>query len=773
MSKTPLLFTLLYIFCLGMVNAASLKEINGTIQPVVRYYQDKKLVQELLFKLSDGERITDTNGAEWMLSVTTRQVKERPDAQDYSLTWTLVKGNADAVAVGVEFSFAEWTSREFVFVPAIVYDGNRFDMIKIDYPPYWYDKKDWRLDMPTTTSIQQSLGKTGTGELEITTGNASTPLMAFHSPEKQRGWIVLTTQGSRYGNHGFIIEEDKQKAEGRFTITAPSVRAKRAAGTGEPSEDIAPDWKTGDTLTLQFRVYSFKSPAVKDLLKRFSEVRKDLNSAERKEVLPFSEAWKLYDRLFQQELWDESINMFCFDKPGSTKNWNGIWQLGWCGGGLNTMAMLLQGNGETRRRAIKNIETIFAKTQAPSGLFYAIGNGNEFAGFGFSKPFQYNETFVRSQGDWLYMAQRQFEVMESKGEKVPDSWLSGLQKQADAFARLWDKYGQFGQFVDVETGDICVGGSTSGAIVCGGLALASQTFGKNCHCGLDPQSPAKAKRYLKIAEAAAEKYYRDFVLKGYTTGGPGEILSAPDSESAFGLFESFTTLFEVTGNKKWLTYASDLLPICAGWTVSYDYIFPENSIMNKLDARSCGSVWASVANQHSAPGICTWSGDCLLRYFRATGDRRAIELLTDIAHGLPQYISRTDRPIGGLPSGGMCERVNLSDWEGKKNVGGNIFGRAVWCETAGMLTVTQLPGLYIQPNKGFYTVLDNIQVDLLETNRQGMCLRLSNPTSFPADVKVFSESAKQAKKTLFRMNEGDVQVIHLAVNETKEVWFGK
>ncbi|KAA6307498.1 hypothetical protein EZS27_040831, partial [termite gut metagenome] len=251
-----------------------------------------------------------------------------------------------------------------------------------------------------------------------------------------------------------------------------------------------------------------------------SEVRKDINPQKRKEVLPFSEVWKILDRLFQQERWNENINVYSYSKPGSTTSWGGIWQLGWCGGGQNTLAMLLQGNDETRQRALKNLETIFAKTQAPSGLFYVTGDGNEFA-----TGYQYNETLVRSQGDWLYMAQRQFQQIESTGGNVPPSWKSGLRKQADAFAWLWAKYEQFGQFVDVETGDICIGGSTSGAIVCGGLALASQTY--------------HVPRYLEVAEAAADKFYRDFVLKGYTTGGPGDILSAPDSESAFGLFESF------------------------------------------------------------------------------------------------------------------------------------------------------------------------------------------------------------------------------------------
>lgn len=133
------------------------------------------------------------------------------------------------------------------------------------------------------------------------------------------------------------------------------------------------------------------------------------------------------------------------------------------------------------------------------------------------------------------MAQKQFSLLQELQKNVPATWLGSLRKQADAFYRLWNKYRQVGQFVDVETGEICIGGSTAGAIVPAGLALASQTFGD--------------KKYLHAAEGLAEKFYTDYVLKGYTTGGPGEILSTPDSESAFGLFESYVTLYEVTGKR--------------------------------------------------------------------------------------------------------------------------------------------------------------------------------------------------------------------------------
>jgi hypothetical protein len=743
------------IFKLSNVYSAPDNVVGGTIRPVIRQYDSGQMVVGLTVPFVNGSRVTDHNGAEWELSVVSSSVKGDPDARDYQLTWTLRKGTATNVAVGVELTFDRWTGNEFVFVPAIVYDGNRFDVKRMGYPPYWYDKSEWRLDMPTTTTGLPALNDDSKHRIEINTGNASTPLMGFHSPEKQRGWILVTTQGSRFGDYGMSIEEFKECRETLFALMSPDVREFRPAKSDATIDASIGRWATGDTLAIRFRVYEFKSKEIKDFYRRFYEVRKVLNPAERKEVLPFSEADKLLNALYLNDRWDSTINMFCLSKPGSNPSWNFIWQLGWVGGGQCTLPLMIKGSKELRSNAIKNLDVIFSKTQTSSGFFNGFGNGIEFTSFGFSKAFKYNEAFVRSQGDWLYMAQRQFAEMESKGDVIPAHWKSGLKKQADAFVRLWTKYGQFGQFVDVNTGDICIGRSTAGAIVCGGLALASQTFND--------------RRYLEVAEKAAEKYYREYVTKGYTTGGPAEILSAPDSESAFGLFESFVTLYEVTRDKRWLDYSSDLLPICASWTVSYDYRFPEQSILGQLDARACGSVWASLSNKHSAPGICTWSGDCLLKYFRATNDQRALELLVDIAHGLPQYISRADRQIGHMPPGGICERVNLSDWEGKRAIGGNIFGSCAWCETAALLTVVQLPGIYVQPDKGIFAVFDNIKVERIADAKRRLHLRLTNPTSFPADVTVFSESSKQATQTPFRMDYSKLMTVHLEPNESKEL----
>ena len=727
----PLMMKAVAYWQIAILSIICAAQASGDVNPFVRYYDNARATNVLLINMHDGEEAADSNGVKWRLGVESKAVAGQADVQDYCLRWTLLAGQVQSASVGVVFEFKDWSPENFVLVPAAVYDGNRFDIKKIGYPPYWYDRNEWRIDMPTTMMPNPTLGRgPGGGRIHLTTGDASVPLLAYQSPSNKAGWMVQTVQGSRFGNHELIIEEDTGRSAARFEICTP------AAG-----------WKAGDTVTMPIRVYQFPAAGRIDMLRRLFEARKDLNPVRRKEELPFSAAWGLLRDLYRDHRWDERTGLFWFSDVGPGKTWNDIWQLGWCGGGQVTLPMLIQGDEQTRRRAMRNLDVIFTKTQAHSGFFYAIGNGDEFASFGFLQNFKYNECLVRSQGDWLYMAQRQFQHIRARGGTVPDHWMSGAKKEAEAFARVWDTYGQFGQFVDVETGDLCIGGSASGAIVPGGMALASRTFHK--------------KRFLDIAEAAARKYYRDFVLLGYTTGGPGEILSSPDSESAFALFESYMTLYEITGSAEWLRYAEELLPICASWTVSYDYNFPPSSAMGKIDAHSCGAVWANVQNKHGAPAICTWSGDCLLKYYRATGDRRALELLTDIAHGVTQYLSRSDRSIGTMQPGNVCERVNLSAWEGVANVGGSIFGSCSWCETAILLTVTQLPGLYIQPDKGITVAFDNVRVEELSHSGNAMKLRLTNPTTFAADVSVLVESSQAAQRPVGSFVATPLPVVHL------------
>ena len=100
-----------------------------------------------------------------------------------------------------------------------------------------------------------------------------------------------------------------------------------------------------------------------------------------------------------------------------------------------------------------------------------------------------------------------------------------------------------------------------------------------------------------------------------------------------------------------------------------------------------------------------------------------------------QYVSRDDRQITNQKPGWINERVNLSDWEGKDRVG-NIFYGSTWADVSALLTVIEIPGIYIEPVKKKVTVFDHLQAEFSENNK----IKVTNPTMFDASVRVFIDS---------------------------------
>jgi hypothetical protein len=206
----------------------------------------------------------------------------------------------------------------------------------------------------------------------------------------------------------------------------------------------------------------------------------------------------------------------------------------------------------------------------------------------------------------------------------------------------------------------------------------------------------------------------------------------------------------------------------ASWVVAYDYQFPAQSLFGRMKMQATGTVIANTQNKHSAPGICTHSGDALWRLYRATGNPAYMELLRDIAKTLPQYLSTPVRPIECLPEGWMTERVNITDaMEGI----GEIACITTWAETALMLTYIEVPGLYVQPDKGKFWVFDHIEARVAKQTKTGLALELHNPTPYPAAVRVLSENSVGAAQPLPPVALLNGQVVALKPGEKKVVTF--
>ena len=156
-------------------------------------------------------------------------------------------------------------------------------------------------------------------------------------------------------------------------------------------------------------------------------------------------------------------------------------------------------------------------------------------------------------------------------------------------------------------------------------------------------------------------------------------------------------LYRYTKDEYWLDAARKAVALFATWVVSYNFRFPAGSEFGRLGIKTTGSVIANCQNKHSAPGICSMSGETLYELYEYTGDEIYLDLISDIVKGIIQYTSTAERPIHAvdgsvLAPGWSCERVNMSDWEGEGWIGGVWNGSCCWCETAAMLTAaSKLP----------------------------------------------------------------------------------
>lgn len=732
-----------------------------TISPLVRIYQGNLLSCESVLNECSN---TGVKGALWRCPAAITPVQGSDDCYDLEVTFNVVSGHASSTGVAVAFAFDEWFPGDYLLLPGAVYQGNDFAVADIPYPPLWRDEASFRADMPVTITPAPRLAA-DSDRLEQTTGDTASPCMGFHSAQRGIGFLVQTTQGSRFGNHGLTVERGPDGKGIRFLVSAPCVREFRQDHCrAVPSADLAADWHEGDSLTLRFRVMLFPAADPQGLFDRYAAIRKSLNRSAPREELPFSAAWRLLEEKYNRDNWDDVHGYYKMaPNPHTTFEIAEdplcfLWQLGWVGGGMMTVPMLAEGDALTRERAWRTLEMIFSKTQAASGFFLGLGDGENFYSDGFDRPSPHRMHMVRKSGDWLFFALKHLDLFRKQQRGIPPAWEQSIRRLADAFVRLFDTSGQFGQFVDVETGKLLIGGSTSGAIVSGALARAAAWFG-------EPE-------FLRVAEASARDYYQNHVRKGLTTGGPGEILSAPDSESVFALLESFVALFEATGDAFYATAARETAAQAATWVVAYDHRFPEGSSLAKAGVHSTGAVFANIQNKHGAPGICTFSGDSLFRLWRATGDEIALDLIRDIAHGMPQYVSREDKPLSpAMQPGWMCERVNLSDWETADGVGGCLFGSCSWVETAMMLTTWEIPGLYVQPDTGRFVVFDHVIAKRVTNPDNGLCLEILNPTRFDARVRVLCEDSSACADPLVSNPLFGCGILSLAAGECVTVGF--
>jgi hypothetical protein len=700
----------------------------------------------------------ELNASKWNVLVNAQEVQERSDALDVEVTFECVSGKIEQAAVSVNLNFKDWNRDNYVLLPSVAYNGNKFESRRIPYSPKLSFVQDIGPDKPIIVSDVLRLDNgDGVSRIQDRSGAFAAPALCFQSSSTRKGFILLTNYGNSMGDYSLSVEESRNRGNATFAITSPCMREQyvyKICDSRVPSWDKGHDFSAGDKVTVHFRVYGFAADKVTDLFHRYAEVRKDMERGILRNTLPYSICQKIQENKFNTQ---NFVPDFGYYSVGMRNGFLQDWQIGWTGGMISTYPLLFMGNEQTCQNVIRNFDWLFPNGISPSGFFWdACEKGNRWLGGDIRKPQSANWHLIRKSGDAVYYIIKQFLLMDSKGMTVKSAWKEGTIRVCDALVNLWNKNHQFGQFVDSRTGVICVGGSSSGAIIPAALTLAGRYFGNQS--------------YLQVAQEAAEYYYRNFTSKGIACGGPGDALQNPDSESSYSLVESYALLYEQTGDKKWLQYAEDAARQFSSWVTCGDYPFPKESLFGKAGVCSMGAVYANTQNKHGAPAICTASGIALLRIYRATGDAFFLHLLQDIAHNITQYLPCKYNPIGNAKEGWVCERVNMSDWEGPDRIG-EIVGLSTWAETGLMLTTVEIPGVYIQPDKGMATAFDNVQLTSSVKRGRLQSCTITNPFSLPIKIMVLAENASDRLKPLNENRLYTAQTISLKARESKKLSF--
>jgi len=462
---------------------------------------------------------------------------------DQETCFCAVRDSEDA-AYQVCFEMEAPIADTYILVPGCACDGNRFETVLRNYPPM-YLEEELGAEVPLRMTQVPHLKAEGDSFMDVTVGDLTVPCVCVLRKSLQKGFMIFFEQEQHGLNLGLTLEQKqdtlnvclrapaKRRLVYRWYEGVPSLRE-------NPQADPPLCVKAGQKTVITHEVFTFDCRNIPELYKIFFEKRALHAQKSGEARLPFSAFWDMAKEALNHKYFIEKEGFYSQVENNVLPE--GAWQSGWVGSGMSTLSFLCDGDEESFEKAIRTLQ-FACSLQSSIGWFYGIyKKGKVYPDdFGY-----YGERFhmllVRKHADLTYFLYKQIIALKKMGKAVPD-WLSDSAcRGADALVTLWETYGQLGQFVNAQTGELVVGNSASSGIAPAALCAAYAVTGNE--------------KYACSAREIGDFYYRTFICTGVTSGGPGEILQAPDSESAAGLLESYVALYELDG-AKWLQCACD------------------------------------------------------------------------------------------------------------------------------------------------------------------------------------------------------------------------
>ena len=194
-----------------------LSSVYGKLQPFV--CKDNTLQDRANFNITGGIGNVSLDNSEWQCTVNYKEVGGHTNSTDVHVVIRPTnETNTDAV-MGVEFDFANWSEKNYILVPASVYNSNRFRTVKMYWPTVVVNEADRYHDIDPI--IPEYLPHLNIGEgpskLNIKLNDASTPVIAFFSPELKKSFLLLVKPTQ---NFDIAVEESADRKKASFTFSS-------------------------------------------------------------------------------------------------------------------------------------------------------------------------------------------------------------------------------------------------------------------------------------------------------------------------------------------------------------------------------------------------------------------------------------------------------------------------------------------------------------------------------------------------------------------------
>lgn len=680
----------------------------------------REIVDVPLTGLRQGRR----GGRDGAITLAATAVAGQPDAIDLASTVRAREGSM--IDHRVALDFRTWSRDNYVLLPGACYAGNRFQARRAAYPPLLSEPADIGPHVPTIVpDIPRLSAGPGPSALSIDAGALAMPVLAVHVAAARLGVIWLPRAATGPAPIALAVVESDDRARATLTISA----------------------RARDEIPV--RLHVFDCADIPALFERLHALRKDLpGQSAIVHERPFSAAFAAHEARVNAR-WQEKLGALAVGDRATAYS---TWQTGWSGGLATTLPLIAAGNKTSRERALATVGFVLDGGQAASGFFHGISDGKTWYEDGFvaplptvgatrparPQPAPYKQArrwhLVRRTAETLTLLVKQIALVERRPDLrdsgASEHWPEAARRAAEALVKLWERNKQLGQFVDIESGELIVGGSTSAGLAPAGLALAAAQL--------------KEPRYLQVARAIGEHYYDRFGRIGLTCGGPGDVLQAPDSQSAAALLDSFVTLYEATRDRVWIDRARAAAHQLGSWVIARDAPIGPGGCASS-GARATGAVFWSAGSGRGSPGYVLSSGDALLRLYRATGDVTLLELLRDTVHNLGQYLPESDERKSTGSDDPSCTRADPGRWFA---TGDSVVPAEGVFDAIGLLSYTEVPGLYVRPDTGFVFTFDHVTARIKERTRGRLVLAIANPTRVDATVRILAETAAAAGEPL-------------------------